>query len=630
MRRPLPRPRFALCRFAVALLLPAFAGCAAVNVATVDTRAYVTEQRGDVLSTGALSRATTETLRALGVDAAGCELAPRPCADAVSASPLVGDEQRLSALAELWLQVALRFSRAGPDAVHPDAIRNAWLETARHAYAYLFFTGRRPAQRAFEDRQTQVLDYYNFAATQAIALIFPRYADDPPAAPVSLTEGRWTLHVVLLDARRDRERLLPKALLPASSLRFTALRNTYRRDGLGAELVAVVDRGGDAASARPFSEMNAPTLTGILRFRGDTLAEVLRTNDVDLLGVDPYRRETIGIAGTEVPVAANFTAGYGLWLAQSGFSRRAIRGVLGRDQGVGAPHVFLMQPFDPDRRIVVTLHGLASSPEAWVNVTNELLGDATLRARFQVWQVAYPTNAPILFNRRGVQEAIEAALRHHDPAGTSRASREAVLIGHSMGGVIARLLVSRPGDALAPELAAETGLEGGALEEAVAGFRPYILFEPMPQVTRAVFIAAPHRGTPFANRTVSRWAANLIALPYDVLDTVTDINRRLAGLGGGAGESVILRVPNSVENLSDRNLTLRLADTMPISPRVTYHSIIANATPGVPLQDSSDGVVPFASAHLPGAASELVIQAGHSVQGTPEAILELRRILRMH
>jgi pimeloyl-ACP methyl ester carboxylesterase len=276
------------------------------------------------------------------------------------------------------------------------------------------------------------------------------------------------------------------------------------------------------------------------------------------------------------------------------------------------------------------MHGLASSPEAWVNVTNEVLGDATLRGRFQVWQVTYPTNAPILFNRRGIEEAIEATLRHHDPAGTSRASRDAVLVGHSMGGVLARLLVSSSGEALRPEFIAETGLDGAALEKALAEFDPFLAFKPMPQVTRVVFIAAPHRGTAFANRRVSRWAANLIALPYDVLDVVTDLNRRLAEPGGDAGESVVLRVPNSVENLSDRNLTLRLADTMPIAPGVTYHSIIANAAPGVPLQDSSDGVVPFASARLPGAASELVIEAGHSVQGTPQAILELRRILRLH
>jgi hypothetical protein len=37
--------------------------------------------------------------------------------------------------------------------------------------------------------------------------------------------------------------------------------------------------------------------------------------------------------------------------------------------------------------------------------------------------------------------------------------------------------------------------------------------------------------------------------------------------------------------------------------------------------------VPYRSAHLAGARSEKVIVAGHSVQETPQAILEIRRIL---
>ena len=45
----------------------------------------------------------------------------------------------------------------------------------------------------------------------------------------------------------------------------------------------------------------------------------------------------------------------------------------------------------------------------------------------------------------------------------------------------------------------------------------------------------------------------------------------------------------------------------------------------------SDGLVPYASAHLDGAASELVVTpSGHSVHATPQAILDLRRILRLH
>jgi hypothetical protein len=68
---------------------------------------------------------------------------------------------------------------------------------------------------------------------------------------------------------------------------------------------------------------------------------------------------------------------------------------------------------------------------------------------------------------------------------------------------------------------------------------------------------------------------------------------------------------------------------MPISPAVRYHSIIANNTPGVPLADSDDGLVPYRSAHLDGAESEKIIPFSHSVQETPQAILELRRILRL-
>ena len=611
-------------------VLSALSGCAGVTVSSIEPRAYVAQQRGDVLSTGRLSDPTAETLRALGVDASTCELNPARCRAAIVDSKLVSDEPRLSALAELWLQRALRLTRAGKDQVHPDAIRDAYLETARHAYAYLFFTARRANQRAFEDRQTQVLDYYNFAVTDAIGLIFPRYQGRPPASPAVLREGEWQLHLSFEDGRPAGVRRLPAELIPASSLRFAGLRNTYRRDGFGAEMVAVLERPPDQERAQPFTDMEVPTITAIMRFRGDTLDEVLRTTEIDVISFDPYRYASAKLAGVDVPLAANFTAGYGLWLARSGFSRQAIRGVLGRARGPTGAHVFLMQPYDPNRRLVITLHGLASSPEAWVNVANEIHGDEELRDRFQIWQVVYPTNAPIAFNHQNIRAAVEATLKHFDPTGTAPASTQIVLVGHSMGGVMARLMVSSSGDALKPAFIEETGLEGKPLDKVVAEFSPFLSFEPMPQVSRVVFIAAPHRGTPFADNRISRWASNLIMLPFDVVDTLANLNEKLAAIAGDKPGAATLRVPNSVENLSDRSLFLRLADTMPISSRVQYHSIIANHTPGLPLKESNDGVVPFRSAHLPGAVSEVVIESFHSVQETPEAILELRRILRAH
>ncbi len=72
---------------------------------------------------------------------------------------------------------------------------------------------------------------------------------------------------------------------------------------------------------------------------------------------------------------------------------------------------------------------------------------------------------------------------------------------------------------------------------------------------------------------------------------------------------------------------MRAAADFPISAQVNYHSIVAQADPEVALVDSDDGLVPYRSAHLPGAQSEKVIISGHSVQQNAAAILEIQRIL---
>lgn len=602
-------------------------GCAGVTVVPVHPKDYVAEQRGDILSTGRLSASTTEALRMLGIGATVCPSPEARCREALAVAALLGDDQRLSALAELWLQQALRLAEPGWGRVDPDAVRDAYLEAARYAYAYLFFTARRPSERAFEDRQTQVRDYYNFAEKEAITLIFPRYRGAPRTSPMTLREGVWNLHV-RFETGRDGEQRLPQELIQASALVFTGIRSVYRRDGFGAEMLAVLGAPANAdRPAEPFTESRIPTATAVLSFHGATLVEVLGAHEIDLVVYDPYRFATVPLGGSEVPLAANFTAGYGVWLARSGFSWHAVRTVLGRAKGLQAPHVYLMQPFDPNRRIIVLLHGLASSPEAWINVANEVLGDEALRRRFQVWQVVYPTNAPIAYNHRHIRTAVERTLKHFDPTGTAPASSEIVLVGHSMGGVLARLMVSASGDAVVPAFVAERELDGAQLDKVYAEFGPYLTFEPMPQVRRAVFIAAPHRGTPFAENRLARWVASLVRLPADIVTTLTHLNQSLADGADGAGPTPI-RVSNSIENLSEKALFLRLADTMPIAPAVEYHSIIGNNTPGRPLEDSNDGVVPYRSAHLDGAASEKVIASWHDVQETPEAILELRRILR--
>ncbi|MFM9923762.1 alpha/beta hydrolase [Variovorax sp. H27-G14] len=634
-------------------------GCAGVKVGSISPADYLAQRRGDVLTTGKLSTSAQEVLRVIGSDAELCGKNGPACRQALAESPGLDDEQRLSALSEVWLQVALAADKGGNTAEPLSSTAattaiEAWLETARHAYAYLFFTTRKPRDRAFEDRQTQVRDYYNYAVQQAITGLYRTYQRSGPSEqarpqqPEVPQVGGWHIGSDVTALRLPVNAALPDELIPAASLTFSGLRNTYRRDGFGAELVAAASKRtyeeptapaltpdsslSDAGNKRPppppYRETPFPALTALLLFDGHTLDEILHTRSVRIAAYDPYRTATVQLAGQEVPLAANFTSGYGLWLARSDFALQALRSLLGSADGLTQPRIYLMQPYDPDRRTIVMLHGLASSPEAWINVANEVLGDETLRRHYQVWQVYYPTNAPLPLNNLAIRQALEQTLAHFDPTGKAAASNHITLIGHSMGGVLSRLMVSSSEDRLWEALLDNYPMQGAQQQRIEAKLSPYLRFEPLPQVSDAIFIAAPHRGTPFANNRVSRWVANLITLPVTMLGQLSDISRELIRIAPGKQENGPLRIPNSIDNLSDRDPFVRLSSGLPMNPRVRFHSIIGNDTPGLAQALSSDGIVPYESAHLDGAASELVIASPHSVQENPLAILEIRRILR--
>lgn len=89
-------------------------------------------------------------------------------------------------------------------------------------------------------------------------------------------------------------------------------------------------------------------------------------------------------------------------------------------------------------------------------------------------------------------------------------------------------------------------------------------------------------------------------------------------------------IENGASNLSRSSNFMQLTQAIQPSPQVVYHSIMGNINRTTDKLKSSDGIVPYQSSHLGGEQSELIIKGGHSIQTSPEAILELRRILRLH
>ncbi len=269
------------------------------------------------------------------------------------------------------------------------------------------------------------------------------------------------------------------------------------------------------------------------------------------------------------------------------------------------PRLSILQPFDPDKIPVVFIHGLMSSPLMWSRVIKELVGDPVLRARYQFWVFFYPSGQPVPLSARQLGESLDrmAAMGNLKPF---------VLVGHSMGGILARRQVSRsrPSDA-------ERVLSGASLLPENNLVRQCLVFGPRNDVGRVVFIATPHGGSSIALGGIGRLGKIFFRLPSRIVDEIASyVPRDPAG-----------RLPTSVHGLAPDSRFLEILGGQ--RPRVPAHSIIGQRRPGPPEQ-GSDGVVAYSSSHLPWAQSEKIIASGHGAHAQPEAIAELRRILLAH
>ncbi|CAM5533866.1 hypothetical protein [Rhodanobacter lindaniclasticus] len=109
----------------------------------------MSERRADVIGSKRFSDDTVQVLNSLTLNAKRCKQSFSSCSEIVEHASGLNEERRLSALSELWLGQALRGDK-GP--AIDDATLNAYMQSARYAYAYLFYTRRTPAERAFDQR----------------------------------------------------------------------------------------------------------------------------------------------------------------------------------------------------------------------------------------------------------------------------------------------------------------------------------------------------------------------------------------------------------------------------------------------------------------------------------------------
>jgi len=375
------------------------------------------------------------------------------------------------------------------------------------------------------------------------------------------------------------------------------------RFGLGLPMVGRIDRGGPNAPPSGFQIPLTLVALPSVALPGEAGAPCCRVALVDpqrILGVGTDRGDLRVAMDLDAPIQATRVTGPRLG---SGLLNLLRPGGFGGD-----PRIVFLQPFDPDKTPLVLVHGLLSTPRMWTPLVMELLADEAIRARYQIWFFYYPTGQPVPLSALQLREALDAAVAAHGPV------KPMVLVGHSMGGILSRAQVSRIGSA-----EAETLLPGVGALPADNLVRRALIFEPRPDVSRAVFQFTPHRGSWLATHSLGSWGVRLIRLP-DTL--ISELGAALDQIGGGAE----LRLPTSIQGLSPDSAFLRALDqTRPVVPT---HTILGDRGRG-DLANSSDGVVPFTSAHLDSAESEVVVPTGHGGFTHPDAVVELKRILKL-
>lgn len=439
--------------------------------------------------------------------------------------------------------------------------------------------------------------------------------------PVPVACGAPALSI-LRDGRDLLDPLQPPRLVPADQIRISGLRERARQDGVGLPYVAWFPR--DARTLRgepgvPPSGMTIPA-TAVLTFaaRGGAVLRFVRSLSV----------ETVTVQGRPRALAADFSAPVAVIIAKGMNRRFDVPALFAPLDHLSRSGLYQFQPYDPSKIPVVFVHGLLGRPEAWKQALNELQADPEIRRHYQFWLYHYPTGLPVWKSAALLRAELDRFNKELTPrlrtaADRARLNRK-VLIGHSMGGLLSSLQIREGGRFLTRQLTEVEIDELPISATARRKVRALVDFSPRRDVSRVVFIAVPHHGSPTALLPGATLLAMRIRSALPDLSAYRDLI--LPKLHDELRRELAVSA-SSLRFLRANSPLLRSIYNLPRDERIAVHSIIGDRGRNDAPQ-GGDGVVPFWSAHFPGAASEKIVPAGHDVHDHPEGIREMGRILR--
>jgi hypothetical protein len=200
-----------------------------------------------------------------------------------------------------------------------------------------------------------------------------------------------------------------------------------------------------------------------------------------------------------------------------------------------------------------------------------------------------------------------------------------------MGGCISRLLITDTGDKIWMGLFHKPPAQVAMSPQSKKIWTDAIIFRHRPEVGRVIFISAPLRGSEIASHWLGRFGNSLVKAPVTLLNAGNEMHQATAL---EAGDLPFKHIPSSVDTLAPNDHFVKAINQIPVSPGIPYNVISGDRGKGGNKDKTkpvmSDGVVPYWSSHMEGAQSELVVPSHHGANSNPQAIAEVKRILKLH
>jgi pimeloyl-ACP methyl ester carboxylesterase len=453
---------------------------------------------------------------------------------------------------------------------------------------------------------------YNFGVSRIFQIIYDTKLD-PWTQPLRVPTERGEFVLTYKPDPRPEWNPALYEFTPADEFdvggKYVSERTT--RDGIGAPIVAVEREESKNARGKAAPSRIYRTVSSVAQFQGHRCV---------LEFYDPLDRETVSFDDHSVPLAADFTVPLAVMLQQTDPAKHELWRVLNPEKYAHTATIERLQPYNPNKTVVLVIHGLKDSQATWTPMINKLRGDPVIRKRYQFWFYSYPTGYPFPYSAAILREELDEVERQFPKL------KPMVVIGHSMGGCISRLLLTDSGNQLWMKIFGRPPDEVPLSPKAREYFREELFFRHRPEIGRVIFIASPLRGSNMASGWIGKLATLIINEPNlsseasDEMLRVTDIKEE---------ELKPKRRANSVDSLSPKSRFLHAMNSIPMTPGVPYNTIIGDRGRG-DSPNSSDGVVPYWSSHMDGAKTENIVPSDHSAHQNPQAIEDVLHILKKY